>query len=630
VNNAALSPLLIRPALYVLLLLAVSSRPAAAARQEADVPAVPLVYRLSIPDSASHRLHVKIVDSHPANAEITFAIPAWTPGYYQILNYQSDIEKVQASDGAGHSLRLTHPSPRVWSVDLAATTPPPTQVIVEYDVHAHDAGLGFFGSVLDAEAQRGFVNGASAFLYEVGSTSRPIRLETSLPSGWKLATPLSPIAVARNASLGTHDSVPAVYTAESYDDLIDSPLQFGQFASSDFVSDGATFQCVGVGDRDWDRAKVTAVLTKIVHAAIGTFGKPPFQRYVFFYHIGGEGFEGGLEHHNSTVIHLSAALRDGRAEEFQTVSAHEFIHAWNVKRLRPAGLGPFDYAQPVRSASLWWAEGVTDYYADVALYRAGLRDRSWLLTDLATRMEQLDNNPARRSVSLEEASRKAWEGESEGFDGLSYYLKGSLVGLYFDLLIRERTGDRACLDDVMRLLETQYGSKNRGYPEDALLTALEAVAQSDLHAEYAALVRSPGDIAWDAVLAPAGLALRRDEASYLGVQLTEARGKETNGLIVEAVEPGSAAARCGLQKDDRLVALEGTPVTLDSFKTQLRRLPPNSPITLAVYRGNEPVTLRADSGLRRSHYRLTTTGTVSAAGLFLSPVGTGRGAPRPK
>ena len=600
----------------------------------------PLVYRLSIPAPASHRYHIRITEERPTNAKLEFAIPAWTPGYYQILDYQADIEHVQATDGSGRPLPVSHPSARVWSVDRETQAVPSTleRIVVEYDVYARDTGLGFFGSALDSELQRGYINGASAFLYEVGKTQRPVRLETALPPNWKLVTSLTSVNPPVEATssgvdvpiLPLREAQPAVpaFTASSYDAMIDCPIQIGQsITTTEFEADGAVFQCVCTGSRDWDKKKVSAILGRIVHAAAGIFGKPPFKHYVFFYHIGGGGFTGGLEHSNSTVIHLEQPLKDGGAEEFQTVSAHEFFHAWNVKRVRPAGLGPFDYTQPVRTSSLWWAEGVTDYYADLLLYRAGLRDKTWLLNDLADRMSELDNNPARLRVSLEEASRKAWEGESEGFDGLSYYLKGSLIGLYFDLRLRASTGGNRSLDDVMRLMDTEYGNKNRAYPDGALLDNIEAVAAVDLHAEYAEFVRSHGEIEWNSVLGAVGLALHRESASYLGLQMHEGKGGAKDGPVIDVIETGSAAARSGLQPNDVLVALDGQPITVATFKEQLGRLAPHTPIVFTVLRRGAQITLAGDSGVRFSRYRLTarpeTAAGAAGSGLFLPTRGTG-------
>ncbi|MCW3053013.1 MAG: hypothetical protein JWN14_2183 [Chthonomonadales bacterium] len=581
------------------------ARASSLATQYSEPPQTPLLYRLSIPGAALHRLHFQIIDDMPPGEKVEFAIPAWSPGYYQILHYEADIEHVRAKDGNGRLLAVTHPSPRVWAIEPSPAAAVPTRIVVDYDVYAHDAGLGFFGSNLDGTAKLGYINGASAFLYEVGKTQHPVRLEATLPTGWKLATPLTPIATPpatiHTVAAGQEGELTRRFEAESYDALIDCPLQFGQFTSTEFVSDGATFQCVCVGSADWDKARVNTVLGKIVHAGIQVFGKPAFARYVFFYHIGGKGFEGGLEHRNSTVIHLSEALKDGKSEEFQTVTAHEFFHAWNVKRLRPTGLGPFDYTQPVRTASLWWAEGVTDYYADLIVYRAGLRDKSWLLKDLAERMEELDNNPARLRVTLEDASRKAWEGKSDGFDGLSYYLKGSLVGLYFDLRLRALSEGSHSLDDVMRLLDTEFGSKNKAYPEPALLTGLESLSHRDFHSEYADLLTTSKEIDWNAALEPVGLTLHRDANSFLGVQLHAAKG---DGILIDAIETGSAANRCGVQAGDTLLEIDGEAISFGSFKEQFGHLAPRTPIQLTVLRNGKQIKLSGDSGVRYSHYRL--------------------------
>ncbi len=597
---------------FALHLVAVSAE----TRRERQDSAPKISYRLSIPKPERRRLHIHLLLEHPESQDVRFSIPAWTPGYYQILTYQTDIEALKARDGKGNSLPWTHDSARSWTVHCPLPGPPPDRLELDYDVYAHDAGLGFFGTVLDPAAQRGYVNGASAFLYVDGMTQSPVSLEVGLPTGWNIATPLPPLT----SSPPTPNPAVTRYQASSYDDLIDSPLQFGQFSSTEFQSDGATFTCACIGSTNWDKAKVAVVLTKIVHAAIQVFGKPPFRHYLFLYHIGGGGFSGGLEHHNSTVIHLGSSLRDGSSEEFQSVTAHEFFHAWNVKRVRPLGLGPFDYTQPVRTASLWWAEGVTDYYADLILFRAGLRDRSWLLNDLSDRIGELENTPSRHRVTLEEASRRAWEGGSEGFDGLSYYLKGSLAGLYFDLRIRTLSGGKRSLDDVMRLLDAEYGAKGKGYPEEAVLKALESVAQTDLRTEYHAVIQSAEEIAWDDVFSAASLLLQQETVSYLGIQIRPAEPVAKSGVLIQSIEPGSAAARLSLRPGDRILTLNGEEVRQDTLITALHKLPPKSALTLAVERGSERLVLTGDSGERFQNTTLAVkavnVGTPGAPLLF--------------
>ncbi|HZP82322.1 MAG TPA: hypothetical protein VFB21_11845, partial [Chthonomonadaceae bacterium] len=443
-----------------------------------------------------------------ADTPMRFAIPAWTPGYYQILHFEQGIENVRAEDEAGQPVPVTHPEARTWEVAPRRAG----SLLLTYDVRASDTGLGFFGSVLDGRERQGYINGASAFLYPVGQTDRPVSLTLALPAGWKIASALSPQTLTARAQQ------PVTFQARDYDELIDSPLQIGQFDSAEFAVSGVKFRCLFVGSSGVMKSRLVKALGRIVKAAFDVFsppgGKPPpFSHYLFVFHSGGPGFYGGLEHRNSTVIHMGDKLGDGSADGLLTLAAHEFFHAWNVKRLRPVGLGPFDYTQPVRSGSLWFAEGITDYYAQLLPLRAGLRDRAWFLKVMAGRIAELAATPARARGSLEEASRKTWEGQSEGYDGLNYYLKGSLVGFYFDLRLRALTGGAKGLDDVMRELDRQYGQRNLGYPEEALRNILNAVAGSDLTEEYARYVRGTEEIAWTEALAQAGLTLQDDPAA---------------------------------------------------------------------------------------------------------------------
>ena len=626
----------------------------------------PLHYAVSIhaPDPTSGaangnpQLHVTIKVTRTAQAPIDFAIPAWTPGYYQILHYENDIHNVSAQEATGRFLTVSHPSERVWRVESTALSSSPsspataaapalrTFITLSYDVNAHDEGLGFFGTSLDLHNQHGYINGASALMYPVGHTQAPCTLSLDVPTGWQIATPMEPASPnliepgslslgntgasrkesntnspspndsgAPNKGVSANSPSPSEeraarrgvgvrFQAATYDEMIDCPLQLGKFDTLDFQESGVDFQCVVVGRQTSVSEGVRNSLQRITHAAIAVFGSAPFTRYRFIYHIGGGGFYGGLEHHNSTVIHLGTGLGSGANEDFLSVSAHEFFHAWNVKRLHPAALGPFDYAQPVRTSALWFAEGVTDYYAQLLLVRSGLKTRDWFWRDMLRRIEQLDHTPARVRVPLRDASTHAWEGGSEGFDGLSYYLKGSLVGLYFDLRLRALTHNRAGLDDVMRRLDAAYGSQNLPYPEDALAAAISAVAHQDLQMEYARLINSVEEIDWNPVLQSAGLQLQRDTAPFLGVRLAEEQGNGQPGALIETVEAGHAAARMGLRAGDRLLSVEGKSVSLANFSAVVHSLTPLGPVSLLVQRRGETFPLDGKVGTVYEHHRL--------------------------
>ena len=608
------------------LLMALYSLPASARSQDASVEKtpvrrkdntttqLPIRYALSIPApqtaNRAVQLHVTITAPRLNNDSLEFAIPAWTPGYYQILHYETGIHNVRAQDMQGHALTVVHPSGRAWRVDTSSPSTTPVQPItLSYDVDANDAGLGFFGSSLDMRNQRGYVNGASALMYPVGQTQSPCTVSLEVPAGWQIATPLEPASQKEVQS----DTISTLFQARTYDDLIDCPVQLGKFDTIDFQEGGARFQCIIVGRQSGSKEGIRESLRRITHAAIAVFGNAPFTRYDFIYHLGGAGFFGGLEHHNSTVIHLGTGLGSGTSDDFLTTSAHELFHAWNVKRLRPGGLGPFDYTREVHTSSLWFAEGVTDYYAQLLLVRGGLKTREWFWRDMTNRIQQLDRTPARVRVSLHDASTRAWEGGSEGYDGLSYYLKGSLVGLYFDLRLHALTHNQAGLDDVMRHLDTLYGSRNEAYPEDALRAAINAVAGQDLGAEYARLIDNTDEIDWNIALAAAGLQLQRDSVPFLGVRLAEAQNSGQPGAVVEAVEAGHAAARMGVKAADRLLRItanaDGHPIereiSADNFHDVIHALPHDAMLTLQIQRGDQILRLTGKAGEVYEHHQLS-------------------------
>ncbi len=547
-------------------------------------------YQLSIRDVVAQIMEVTITVAKPAGPVIDLAIPAWTPGYYQILHYEADVSKVRLVQNGPTDLVVSHPQTHIWRVarrDGDDQSPLP-EFSLTYYVHTHDDGLGFFGSVLRENQAEGYVNGASVFMYVVGSTDHPVECSVSTPPRWRVASPLS-------------TSSSGAFFAPDYDAFIDCPIQLGTFDSAEFTVDGVPIECVLVGNHKADLKHLESSLRRIVHAGFRLFPGKPFERYVFIYHCGGAGFPGGLEHRNSTVIHLNAPILNADSDEFMEVTAHEFIHAWNVKRLRPLGLGPFDYGQPVRTASLWWAEGVTDYYAEVLLLRSGLRNRVWFLKNMANRITELDRTHARSRVNLEEASRKAWEGESEGFAGLNYYIKGSLVGFYFDTRIRDLTEGRVSLDDTMRELMAKYADQGMAYPESALLAAINHASGADLSGEYAAYVRGTQDFAWDTLFASVGIEMQRAGHAYLGVELDRNGKVIADGgheAVIQTVAPNSAAKRMGLKAGDTIKSINGRSVTSETLASIMRSLPGKSQLNISIDRSGRSVDIVGRSGLQ--------------------------------
>ncbi|MCC6731223.1 MAG: PDZ domain-containing protein [Chthonomonadales bacterium] len=551
-----------------------------AASTRASALAGPILYEVSVASLPERRFQVTVSAETGGARAVRFAIPAWTPGYYQILHFEKNIEGFAARGETGRELRVTRPDERSWEVRSDGAL----RVTASYQVVARDSGFGFFGSHLDDAT--GYVNGPSALMYIVGRAESPAELRVSPPTGWAVACSLAPAG-------------DRAFSATGYDELVDCPLQIGAFTRVEFRVGPTPFSAVVVGADQVDREGLADMLGRIGAAGVRLFGSAPFDRYIFFLHMSRGSFSGGLEHRNSTVLNLGPGSAT-HVRQWQELAAHEYFHAWNVKRIRPAGLGPFDYTRAVRTPSLWFSEGVTDYYASVLLRMAGLTDEQEFLDEMAGRIRNLQRSAARLRVSAEEASRRTWEGGSMGYGGLSYYVKGSMLGLLFDVEIRAATRGRAGLDDVMRLLDQHYGQANRAFGERAIREAINTVAGANLGRLYDRYVRSTAEIPWDDVMEKAGLRYSSGEGAepYIGMSVEPAR----DGTHVLWVDDESPAHAAGLQAGDRIVSANDEIVTPEAWEARVAALRIGQELTFGVRRGGGTERLRVTVGSRASGF----------------------------
>lgn len=414
----------------------------------------------------------------------TFHLPAWVPGYYLVLNNQQRISGFKATDADGKALKVEHGDSRTWTV----LNPARTQINVSYRVLGDDPGLGFFAVHMDEYT--GYVNGPAAFMYADDRTKEHIGLKVLLPAGWDIATAMDPVG-------------DGTYTAQGYDEFVDHPIQLGKFVRDSFMVMGIPFEAifVGPGGQINCNTKAEARRLQLLSApAIKLFGGASFKRYTYIVHLAVGNFSGGLEHRASNV----QAVANGGRLNLDELATHEYFHAWNVKQIRPFVLGPFDYTQPVFTGNLWFAEGVTDYYAYITAYRSGVLNGEWLAYRLGLQINRLQSAGNRETVTLEEASRRAWENGGMGVGDLSYYNKGLVAGLIFDAVIRSATDGQKSLDDVMRLMYKKYKLPNPGYQEDDILKALNEVSGRDLSELYHSMVQTTNEMPYD-LLAGIGL-----------------------------------------------------------------------------------------------------------------------------
>jgi len=348
-----------------------------------------------------------------------------------------------------------------------------------------------------------------------------------------------------------------------------------------------------------DGASLLAMCRKIVVEQNRIFGGPQFKRYVFLYHfrdgIGGR----GLEHLNSTDISMSYAAIRAEPHLAASVTSHEYFHLWNVKRIRPFELGPFDYAKPVRSKALWFCEGVTSYFGDRTLARTGIWPEAMYLAHLAQEIEALQNNPDRKVTPIEQASWTVWE--RKDWPRVDYYNKGELLGLLIDLKMRTASGGTKTLDDVLRRLYETYvvgpskagkGWIGVGYPEDGLLRALNETSGEDWTPFYDRHVRGVEELPYAEVLRPAGL------EPNLAVARSADLGVELRGTVILSVPEGGAAERAGLRANDRIAAIGGVEVTRSTIREAIARHSPGDEVTLGLLRGEAPMEAVVQVGVR--------------------------------
>jgi predicted metalloprotease with PDZ domain len=505
-------------------------------------------YRIDLHDLHAHQYRVTLTLPTPAAAQ-RLSLPVWIPGSYMVREFARHLSRLEARQGE-RAVALTQIDKTTWQAACKGRA----ALAVSYLVYAFDTSVR--AAFLDAS--RGFFNGTSLCLRVEGRENEVHAIELgALPRGWQVATSMT--------AQGKHG-----YVAGDYDELVDHPFEFGAFWRGEFTAHGVVHELVVAGAwPGFDSARLLADAKRICDAEIvfwhgGKQPKPPFDRYLFLLNAVDDGY-GGLEHRASTALiakrrdlpqHGVAVMTEGYASLLGLIS-HEYFHAWNVKRLRPAELATIDYRRENHTPLLWFFEGVTSYYDDLLLLRAGLIDVPRYLGLLAKTINNVALMPGREVQSVAQASFDAWvkyyrSDENTPNATVSYYAKGSLVALALDLTLRNE--GRGTLDELMRLL----WQRSRGGPIDEhdIADGLSKVGGRSYAQEIAAWVHGTKDLPLAALLEAAGVALRADKPAYaaaLGLRLVEGPG----GVQVKQVLAGSAAMRAGVSAGDELLAVDG-------------------------------------------------------------------------
>jgi len=511
----------------------------------------PIGYTVLLSSPEQHLVQVQI-DLPPGPTTRELQLPVWN-ALYQVRDFSQFVDWVRAKDRSGKALAVRKLNNSLWQIDAGQDG-----ASVEYQIYVDSPGP--FGAQLNSH--HAFLNLAQVLMYPVDARNTPVALLFSnLPSQWRAAMPLPPPDFK--------------FHADNYDQLVDSPVEIGEFQEKDFDEAGAHFRVIIDADpADYDADKIIASLHKIVAAATSWMNDRPFDSYTFFYHFPRGPAGGGMEHAYSTAIEINAGSIKQSLYPFNAVTAHEFFHLWNVKRIRPQTLEPIDYTKANYTRALWFSEGVTSTAEGIIQLRAGLIDEKQYLNNLAGDITELERRPAHLTQSAEDSSLDAW---LEGFSyyrrpdrSVSYYNKGNLLGIMLDLAVRDASHGQACLRDLMQWMNANYAKKHRYFDDsNGVREAAEAVSHADLGWFFTKYVSGTEEIPWNDFLRSAGL--RVDSVANTVPDPGFVASRNFDGpMSVVAVTAGSEAEHAGLRVGDTITELQGKPAGEESAQ-QLAR-----------------------------------------------------------
>jgi predicted metalloprotease with PDZ domain len=552
-------------------------------------------YRISLAHNEEHLFQVDM-EIPQAAGPIVVAMPAWN-ALYQVRDFAYRIRGLKAiamsrPGAAAPALAVTPIDKQTWRISSPGSQAESETLpgeVVRYWIEWDDPGP--FNSQLNAH--HAFVNLAEVLMYAPDRRREDIEVVfDNLPPGWK-------IIAALRAGLA-----PNSFLAEGYDALVDAPVEAGKFEDFAFDNQNAHFRVV-VDGSEWNKGRLEDFLRRITAYELRLMGGAPFKEYTFFFHFGqyADVGGGGMEHSDSTAISATSV------ESAANVAAHEFFHAWNVKRIRPQSLEPVDYSKEQYTRALWFAEGVTSTYGAFTLERAHLWTRSQFYDDLATQISELESRPARAWQSVEESSLDAWLEKYDSYKAsersISYYNKGQIDGVLLDLAIRDATENRRSLDDVVRAMNARYAKAGKFYDDSAgVRGVVEEVAGKSFEDFFRRFVAGTDEIPYDDFLAIAGWQLKLEATTTPDLGFWP--GTESpQGVSVSGLEPGCAAEAAGLRNGDLILPPRGRPSPRD-FADYLRGRLAGDPLTLHLRRAGQELEISFRVGSREERqYSIT-------------------------
>jgi len=559
-------------------------------------------YRITPANPNAHLFEVSCTLDDPDPAGQRFRLPAWIPGSYLIREFARQFIDMRAEAG-GVAVNIRKEAKDVWRADPVQGALTVIATVYAFDLSVRTAYV---------DNARAYFNGPSVFLCPEGHEASACLLDIVAPAGdayadWRVATTLDTNGAA------SHEF--GRYRAATYDELIDHPVEMGDFALAAFSAGGMRHEIAVTGRHDCDLERLARDLARVCQCHIDLFGaRAPFERYLFQVTALGSG-HGGLEHRSSTSLlcrrdELPARGDNGITDDylhFLGLASHEYFHAWNVKRIKPDAFSPYDLSRENYTRQLWAFEGITSYYDDLALVRCGLIDVSRYLELLGRTISTVLRTPGRLRQSIADSSFDAWikfyrPDENSPNAVVSYYTKGSLVALALDLTLRRAR--HGSLDALMQTLWARYGGAGIGVPEDAIERIACEMGGDEMHVFFGRYVDGTEDPPLDALLGAFGIAWHLRPSSGAN----DRGGKPATGTLPKAslgakvgsdlkllhVYSAGAAERAGLAPNDVLVAIDGIRASADAINALVTRRSPGERIPMLAFRRDELVSVEVE------------------------------------
>ena len=522
-----------------------------------------IAYQLRMPKPQNHYFEVEMTLSDFKEKELNLKLPVWAPGSYLVREFSKNLNLVKAFDENGKEIQVVKKTKNTWTVKSNGEK----KIKVKYEVYSFE--LSVRTSFLDLT--HGFVSGSCVFMYVDGYKEKKGTLEIVKPTFFKTistALPKASISIARDGSES--------FEFANYDQLVDCPIEIGNQVVFDFMASGVKHTVAMYGEGNYDIPSLKRDMAKVIETETAVFGVNPNKEYVFIVHNVVEG-QGGLEHCNSSTLSVNRWTYGGSDYlNFLNLVAHEYFHLWNVKRIRPIELGPFDYDQENYTSLLWVMEGFTSYYDELLLLRAGFYTKEEFLNKLQGSINYVEGSVGSRVQPVAHASFDAWikayrPTENSSNTTMTYYTRGYVLGAIFDAMIIDHSKGKQCLDHFLQhLYKKFYVELNRGFSEAEFKTELEKFTGKNLDDFFKKYINGTEILPYAEVFDKVGLNVK-DITTFkpsLGASVRDEGGK----VMVKNVRAGSCAEDAGISVGDEIVGCNGNRVDQSMFEAMVAGL----------------------------------------------------------